>query len=266
VDTSSHLGHQAMTTIVFSKDRAMQLDAFLRSYEKHVMPLSKVYVLFAASSYRHEKAYEYAHRLFHFATFVQQTTFKDDVLRLLPKDGTVVFYVDDQVFIHPWFVTEKPGLSLRLGLNLTRDYAFGDRAQNLPPYEAVNDSMISWRWADGELSWRYPLSVDGHVFDADMLRTMIEQIEFHSPNTLESALQQFVPYFLERYGTCYRQSKVVNVPWTRVQTDYDNRYAGFSADDMLEQWEAGNQINLSQIDGALNESVHQEFPLILEPR
>lgn len=256
-----------MTTIVFSKDRAMQLEAFLRSYKRHVAPLRGIFILYAASSEYHEKAYREVFDAYQFAVPVLQSdSFKMDVLRLVPVEGNVVFFVDDQVFIRPWIVVEESGLSLRHGLHLTRNYNSNDAPQAIPPYETLDDGRISWRWADGEMAWGYPLSLDGHVYHAGEMRAMIEAIEFRSPNTLESELQQFAPSFMQRQATCYRQSKVVNVPWNTVQTDWVNRYAGLSSGEMLEHWEAGKRIALWGIDGVLNESVHQEFPLMLEAR
>ena len=87
---------------------------------------------------------------------------------------------------------------------------------------------------------------------------------------MEAALQVFLPQFIDRSGICHHASKVVNIPWNRVQTDWDNRCASpnaaTSVEEMLEYWEQGFQIDLSGIYGVLNESVHQEFPLVLEDR
>jgi hypothetical protein len=255
-----------MTAIVFSKDRAMQLDALLRSYKTHVTSLRDVCVLYTASTLRHVRAYREvfsAHK--HATPFAQSDSFKTDLLQLIPEDSNVVFFVDDQVFTRPWTVVEESGLSLRLGLHLTYDYAYGSKHQPLPLHRIFGD-RVSWNWREGEGSWGYPLSLDGHVFEAKEMRGMIEAIDFHSPNTLEAGLQAFVSCFLPRRGTCYRESKIVNVPWNIVQTDWHNRNAGLSAEDLLSAWEAGMQIDLSGIYGVLNESVHQEFPLKLVPR
>lgn len=259
-----------MTTIVFSKDRALQLDAFLRSYRDHVTPpLGRVHVLYTATSKRHLAAYQQVFAVHAFAVSHAETVFKADLLALLPTAGNVVFFVDDQIFVRPWTVLEAPGLSLRLGTNLTRNYASGDAPQSLPPFEIADGDLLSWRWGDGTLAWGYPLSLDGHVFTLADIRPLIEASDFTSPNTLESALQRFVPRFLEKRGTCYRLSKVVNVPWNRVQRDYDNRFSRdtyATPDRLLSVWEGGEQVDLQPLSGVLNESCHQEFPLMLEAR
>jgi len=255
-----------MNVIVFSKDRAMQLDAFLRSYDKYVFPTVPVKVLYLATSDRHAVAYSSVFDRHKWVkTYSQGDSFKVDVLRLVPTTGNVVFFVDDQIFIRRWFVFEEPGLSLRLGLNLTRNYNSGNAPQEIPPHETLSDGRIRWLWTAGTLAWGYPLSVDGHVYDAVRMRDMLESIDFHSPNTLESALQRFIQT-VPPYGTCYRESRTVNVPWNLVQSDWSNRHSseGHTVDEMLTLWEQGYQIDLRYIDG--NESVHQEFPLMLEAR
>lgn len=258
-----------MNVIAFSKDRAMQLDAFLRSYARHVVLLPPLHVLTVASNARHATAYAGVFRAHPFAVQMEQgASFKADLLALLPAEGNVIFFVDDQIFTRDWEVLELPGLSLRLGPNLRRDYASNDALQALPSFEiTAHPGILSWRWDDGGLSWRYPLSLDGHVFDLREMRTWIESLAFSSPNTLESALQQFLPSYAKRRGFCYCMSRVVNVPWNRVQTDWYNRHGdGNDAEMMLGWWEAGRRLNLSSIDGVVNQSVHQEFPLVLEDR
>jgi hypothetical protein len=258
-----------MTTIVFSKDRALQLDALLRSYHDHVTPLGAVKVLCDASTSRHREAYYEVFARHPWAVLCWQgSSFKEDLLALLPHEGHVVFFVDDQVFVRPWFVEELPGLSLRLGAHLKHDYNSSNALQYLPLFKITCGlDHLAWDWSTGVGAWGYPLSVDGHVFEVSELRGLLERIAFRSPNTLESALQQFILLFLDRRGTCYTMSRVVNIPWNRVQTDWINRCGeGNDADEMLGHWEEGQQIDLSQIYGVVNESVHQEFPLRLELR
>jgi hypothetical protein len=109
--------------------------------------------------------------------------------------------------------------------------------------------------------------VDAHVFSLAEIRPLIASTHFHSPNSLEAGLQNYVHMFLPRYGLCYRAAKVVNVPWTRVQVDCDNRYDHHhTADDLLRYWEMGQRIDLQDLDGCFPNSVHQEFTLMLEPR
>src|SRR3990167_1403428 len=261
------LGDQALTCIVFSKDRAIQLHAFLRSYRKHVTLDTLVFVLFKATTERHAYAYAEVRAEIPFANFVEEEHFKQDLLSLLPDDGFVTFFVDDQIFVRPWDVNKaQHGLSLRLAPHLTKCYPTNSGQRHPLLFQGTEVGKLSWWWMSGEGDWGYPLSLDGHVFDAVFIRELVKQVDFNSPNTLESALQRFVPMFRHMQGECYSESRVVNVPRNRVQTDYDNRHGGGSPDDLLEMWENGKQICISELNELLNESCHQEFPLVLETR
>lgn len=252
-----------LTRIVFSKDRALQLEAFLRSYRDHVSPLGEVLVVTKFSSLRHGQAYLEVFNRLPFATcVVQSAPFKATLLSLLPTTGHVIFFVDDQVFIRPWHPITVSGLSLRLAPHLR--YCYPMRCAQPTPRPTSGGDLFQWAWTTGQGDWGYPLSLDGHIFRSKDIRPLIEQCAFDSPNTLEAALQVYAPRFTR--GVCYPQSKVVNIPWTRVQTDYNNRFGGLSAQALLGHWEAGWRIDLSRIYGVVNESCHQEFPLRLESR
>lgn len=257
-----------MKTIVFSRDRALQLEAFLRSYRDQVHPTDPVDVLYLASSARHAEAYRQL-----FAEYrplavphPQGPSFKADLVDLLSDASTVICFVDDQLFLRRWQVLEQPGLSLRLGLNLTYDYNSYEERMPLPTFQPYHpELLLAWQWGEGVASWGYPLSLDGHVFDGVEFRRLVEAIEFHSPNTLESGLQIFRPNFAARTGFCYATSKVVNVPWNQVQTDWSNRHGvGNDPDTLLTCWEAGQRLAVEQFYGYVNRSVHEELPLVLK--
>lgn len=243
----------------------MQLDAFLRSYCKHVTPTGAVHVLHAASTPEHASAYSDVFALHAHAVSHPQSAFKQDLLELLlRRGGNVTFFVDDQLFIRPWRVLERPGLSLRLAPHLSRCYPV-DAEQPLPQFDRDSE-LLSWRWSAGQLDWGYPLSLDGHVFDVAEMLTLLSHLQFHSPNSLEAALQQCVPQFAQRCGLCYDESRVVNVPWNMVQTDCVNRHASVAAEWLLEQWRSGLRIAVEEFYGVFNVSAHQELPLMLVAR
>lgn len=261
------VGHQAVTAIVFSKDRALQLDAFLRSFERCVWPVLNVEVLYLATTARHEAAYQDVFRRHRCAYPRAQQDFRADVLSLVPDTGAVVLFVDDQVFVRPWRVESIIGLSLRLAPHLTQCYT-ADTAQPIPLFMPFMPDRFAWRWADGKGDWGYPLSLDGHVFDAGELRGWMIASDFQSPNALEAALQVFRPAFTDRLGVCYPHAIIVNVPWNSVQTSQSMNRCGQieDADTLLRHWEDGQRMNIEPIMGVMNRSAHQEFPLMLEPQ
>lgn len=256
--------------IVFSKDRALQLHAFLRSFDHYVDPVGIVKVLYASSSLRHERAYREVFDFFSFAIpCAQSHSFKNDLLSLIPRGGNVTFFVDDIVFVRSWNRFETPGLSLRHGIHLTHNYSTAGALQPLPNLYPCGEELVTWKWSEGQLAWAYPLSTDGHVYDAIEMSDLAQSVHFTSPNTFEAAMQAHVSRFMDRWGICYHHAKVVNVPWNRVQTDYENRFSRnvlATSDELLFHWESGKQIDLRIFEGQVIQSVHQEFPLTLESR
>jgi hypothetical protein len=251
--------------IVFSKDRALQLDAFLRSFRTHVSNV-KLRVLVKTSSLRHYTAYQDVFKRHPWATQVwQSASFKDDVLDLLPQDE-VVFFVDDQVFIRTWSGLNTVGLSLRLDPRLTKCYTMN--CEQLVPSFEPTPVLLRWRWDAGQFDWAYPLSVDGHVFDAKKIADLLKKATFTSPNTMEASLQALTTDYLLDYpfGFCYREAKVVNVPLNKVQLDFENRHAGGNVEDLLISWERGQQLAIESLYDVVSESAHQELPVALEVR
>lgn len=261
-----------LISVVFSKDRAMQLEAFLHSKELLVVSSidDLVYVYYTASSIAHGKAYREVFKSYPWSVPRLQGSFKHDIVQLVPRNGLFSFFCDDQIFVRPWREMEAvPGLSLRLGAHLTMCYPTR-QPQPLPTFRSLGEDRLTWSWADGHGDWGYPLSLDGHVFDAGRLREMVTVLNFNSPNSLEAALQLFKNTdYANARGICYHKSKVVNLPWNRVQTDWHNRSGQFvesSADALLKYWENGVRIDVTAYSGSINESCHQELPLILENR
>ncbi len=259
-----------MRAIVFSKDRALQLDAFLRSYTTCVNPAGPVHVLYTTSSDRHAASYQEVFAAHPVAVPHLQGDFKADVISLMPDHGLVSFFVDDLIFLRRWDVPDwlPPWtiMSLRLGPHLTENYASGGVAQDVPPLKLSHDGVWRWSWRHGELAWRYPLSLDGHVFEASDIAPFIRQAPFTSPNTLESELEKVSYVFLDFYGLCYDQSKVVNLPWNIVQTDWANRHAAYKVEDFLRLWETCYQLDLTRYADIVPVSVHEDLPLHLQKR
>lgn len=270
-------GVRGAVGVVFSKDRPMQLHALLASYfakAKNPWPLS---VLYTTSSAGFAAAYDEVVQAFRDrpVTFRCERAFRPDLLALLggPAVDRVFFLVDDIVFVDEVDLaafadvdTDRVVPSLRLGTNIRRRYD-----TEIPPPHFVAGLTDAagrryWRWRDGILDWGYPMSVDGNLFAAGEVRLMARLSGFVAPNSFEAALTSFAECFADRYGACYPRSKIVNIPWNRVQEEHANRAGDVSERYLLEKWCEGWEIDCEKLFGIVNESVHQEVPLALRPR
>lgn len=241
--------------IVFSRDRAMQLHAFLGSWFACAIAPCPMRVLYTASP-DHESSYEELREIWKGrAEFVRETSFRADFLALLRSLSAprVVFFTDDGMFLDPFDFDEAARhdprqaiFALTKGRGL-RHCFITDTPQELPPFLPPTpgcEELLSWRWQDGDPGdWSYPLSVDGHVFSRHELSILLESVAFTSPNTLESAMQVFQPFFAPRLGRCFPREKLVNIPANTVQTDWRNRDTGLhSTTDLLAKWNSGLRI------------------------
>lgn len=259
----------------------MQLHALLTSLKQKVSPVPPTCILYTASTADHQSAYDQLQTLFSDErtsfTFIRQRgpfSFKQDLLDILSglKADMLFFLVDDIVFLEPVdlaeilaFSPEKFVFSLRMGKNLNRCYV----VQSAQPQPVFSDhpagagNKIVWTWRDGALDWGYPLSVDGHFFARREMTAMASLISFNAPNSFEDQLQHFKPFFLNRCGIAFSQSRIVNVPLNRVQTEMENISGNIHPDELLAKWHRGYRIDCEAIYGRVNESAHQEWTLPL---
>ena len=217
--------------IVFSRDRAMQVDALLNSIVR-VIPrrFDEVHVLYKATSDLHERAYELAltdswARMGAREHWRPERDFRGDLLELAEQGEALAFHCDDDYWYRPPPLTvplwpradaDELTVSYRLGFNTIRCQPLGDVPQ-APP------DSTRYVWQDAELDYAYPYSLDGHVFDGDRLRARLEALSFDCPNELEHALHVSAdPERDGRYLVMGEHSSVVSVPLNRVNERHPN--------------------------------------------
>lgn len=267
----SETDNSGTVIIVFSKDRAMQLDALLRSYYHYAVHPIPVRVLYHASSPEYRKSYSEVLDIYkdNPIFFREEEHFKNDLieeLRFLPC-AKILFLVDDVLFKRKIDMREFTSInprkcisSLRLGSHLKYAYTL-ERNQALPSFKKLvgHPEMLSWNWSKGDGDWEYPLSVDGNLFDTREIRILVEGLGFKAPNSFEEALQLLKPYFANRKGLCYPESVVVNNPCNKVQMENDNTYGEIGVEELDQKWAAGYRIDFEEFEGLRNISAHQEL-------
>ena len=267
-------GRAAAECIVFSMDRALQLHALLASYFEQVRNPVPVHLFYRTSSPAHQRSYEQLIDLFsgRFASVTVQDPFRQKLLELLEaiRAPKMFFLVDDDLFIQKTdmadftrFDTDRFVPSLRMAPHLTRCYTL-DRDQPLPRFLTgvlPDADKVCWCWNDGIYDWRYPLSIDGHLFSTREMRRMIDRIDFVAPNSFEAGLQAFLGDFIHRIGVGYRQSRIVNIPCNMVQVEWENLHGSLHQDDLLKKFNDGLQIDYCSLYGLTNNGAHQDLEL-----
>lgn len=265
--------YQTVTCIVFSKDRPLQLNALIQSYKTHLEPVPKILLTYGSSTESFKQAYEEViarHRdVIVDTSYRQDSEFRVSFISLVHKVTTdaLFFLVDDNIFTRPVPLTELLAYDMRkfvpsLRMHEKLSWCYNQFiAQPLPPSHSEviqKRSHFAWLYKEGLYDWRYPLSLDGHLFDTQEIKTIIDHIEFSSPNSLELAMQVYNDGFLERFGVSFSYPVIINVPCNKIQRENDNPHAGtYHQKDLLVIWQKGLEIDVRKMENFDNKSAHQ---------
>ena len=266
---------EKMNVIIFSKDRACQLDALYRSFVKHAKERDhcQVTVIWKASN----ETFEAGYRLFEKSLgdnenvkMVKQTTFKENVMTAMnPYFKLTMFLVDDIMFKQDFSLEDHEvdlvqsnaqilTTSLRLWNGIIHCYATNMRSDQ----PRMTKGCV-WKWRDAQGDWGYPFSVDGNIYRTDFITERIVALNFNNPNELEAQLTvtSLWPNTPEHMCCYAKGSKLLNIPANRVQEQYKNRHAHFeTAEHLNKRYMDGFVISLSTVENCENDTVHIELP------
>jgi hypothetical protein len=261
--------------IVFSKDRAMQLFAFLKSYDAMVLNKGKLTIIYKVTNQRHRDSYIDLIRLFESEKyiFIEETNFREQFIMACKEseESTVGIFVDDMIFLREVdcdLIKKFSPLNHIVALNRGPELNYCQvlsRKNNLPEFIALSNEMLSFSWNNtSELDdWSYPIGVAGYFYDRNELLAIVNSIDFKAPNSLEGNMQVFLPFFIERTGVCYNQIACVCVHANCVQSEWENPGIGtFTIEELLCKWEKGLSIDIEkfyQQDGMKAQYQSYEF-------
>jgi hypothetical protein len=273
-----------LNVIIFSKDRAMQLDLLLKSILLNFnVGDYKLNILYKASNDEYNRGYNTIRDLYPQFTYKKEENFKKDLVSLFNDSEYTVFLTDDDIIyqkfelnkdeLHNIFMlTNASCFSLRLGLNTKHCYTMQrlNDLKNFKRHEFYHDisliePIISWKVEDGTNDYAYPMSLDGHIFKTDFIKYFSESIEYANPNILEAMLSKITKNNM--IISSYPNSRLVNNPINRVQNIFHNLSGmifGYSAEDLNEMFLDDisfdfNKMNFNEITGC-----HQEIQPFFE--
>ncbi|HTZ39799.1 MAG TPA: tetratricopeptide repeat protein [Syntrophales bacterium] len=264
-------------TILFSKDRAMQLDCTLRSFMEHCQDPGRtaMKVLYTTSDDRHENQYQEMKAAYPSIEFVRESDFKKDLLSFALPYEYLLFLVDDNMFVRDFLLGDVVeglkqngdaiGFSLRLGRNTHYCYML-QKQQKIPRFETPSQGVLRYEWIEAECDFGYPLEVSSSLYRTDDISPLLEQLDYKNPNTLELALDACKHLFRTKRKTllCFERSVAFCNPINMVQTMWKNRAGGSpqnSADGLASMFDTGYRIDTRQYDGFTPGACHQEMEL-----
>ena len=186
--------------VVFSKDRAMQLDCTLRTLHRHCKDIEEasIKVIYTTSNQFHARAYQKLKEEFPSIEFVKERAFRDDLLSRVSSSEYVLFLVDDNIFVRDFRLRDivgalkqdraAIGVSLRLGRNTRYCYML-DKAQRLPEFDEAGDAFLAFDWTASEYDFGYPLEVSSSAYRVPDILSLLKSLNFVNPNSLEALLR-----------------------------------------------------------------------------
>lgn len=242
-------------SIIFSKDRALQLNAFIESYLKKVEKRGTLYVLYTFSP-SHADSYKDLRECYENEdiVFVHESNFREQLIDIISHSDSsqLAFYVDDMIFVRDVDYGQLSNLdykknvvSLSRGKNLTYSTVLNKSLQ-LPSFTKSNN-LLFYNWDEiTEFSdWSYPTGVSGYIYDRREILEIIKSIDFKAPNSLEEKMCRYRDGFLLRHGVCYEEIACVCIHANRVQNEVGNPDLGyFTSEELLQEWNSNKKIDL----------------------
>lgn len=259
--------------VVFSKDRALQLDAFLRSLKASLTNAEKVtiYVLWAAGSDADALRYRSVERAHPEIVFVREYWFLEQLLECIRAHQWVGLFVDDTVFVQSWSLLQilsclehehrAIGFSLRLGRN-TR-YCFAkDMPQTVPDFHPIIEGCLGFDWTRAELDFAYPLELSSSIYASEwLLELLTPGLAIRNPNDLETHLDSCKNRLIKRnLLCCFPYSVAFSNAVNTVSQENSNRIGeNLETDlaDLNECFDNGNRIRVEAFWGMVPNACHQ---------
>ncbi len=269
---------QSLNIIIFSKDRACQIDSLLRSLNDnfHYIP-DTVSVLYKSTDSDFQDGYHrvMAKEILTNIHWLKETDFKSDVRNLvltMKHESLLMFLVDDNIIFRKIDITPTVAKFQRkhlfISLRASRSYP---RDRELPSFSET-DGSLEWKWKikrKKSNTWNYPFSVDGNIYQTVRLQQILNNINFAAPNSFESAMHAYRKCRWIRQidkAISPMQPSVFNNPLNRVQTEGKTYHKNIDPNFINKKYLAGFEIDNSKLYACKPTDTHHEMALDFVPK
>ncbi len=215
--------------IIFSKNRAMQLQAIVDSIKLNAAKTFRsIDVIYIATEQSYQEGYDIFAKRNPKVNLVKQGKDLINTTLKLIKYPYICLAADDDIFYkkvtddwEEWMHDDVACFSMRLGLNINYCYSMG-KQNSIKQYEKIS-KFIRWEWRGQEYDWAYPMSSISHIYRTSDFIDMCLRInkDVGNLNQYEAALQEFNDE-LPKYMMGWESSVVFGVPANKVNETHNN--------------------------------------------
>ncbi len=221
-------GGDGVDCLIFSRDRAAQLDLLLRSIDRHAGDVySSVSVLWTCSSLEHARGYAMLQLDRDEIAWGRERDFESDTRDWILQAGEVVsFLVDDDVFYR----------------------------------DAPDPTRLPWSFRGGD-TW-YPFSVDGNVYERSDVLALLRGLSFRDPTQLEATGHDHrarLPFSEVYQGV---PPCLVGIPANRVSPSSGMPHMGRDPAEMNRRFLAGERLELPAAVLGRDLAAHESLDLM----
>lgn len=255
--------------LIIAKDRALQLDATLRSLLLHCLDAdtAQIRILYNASSSLHAEQYEQLvqeYRQYAFLQFIHEQDFRTHITALLSSFDYVFFCPDNSIFTKTFslsLVTEclklQPpvlGFSILLGKN-TGFCQTLNKYELLPEYYDLDDNVFLYDWSTSQHLFSSPFNVLGSLYRVADVIPFIGQLPFQDLSTLEALMDKQKPFF--------QKDKPLFLSFEQSVMHLSSNKVEYSVDNLAKLYKDGYRINVSAYSDFIPDACHREVELKL---
>lgn len=217
--------------LIFSKDRAPQLDLLLRSIDLNFKDINfkNISILYTFSNSFYEQGYLKLKRRFPNINWILEFDFKKDTIDIINgfKNEFSLILVDDEVVVNDFSIKSALKIlreddhlhciSLRMHPNI--DYTYTANVPNKFSEFQYVDNLCIWNWRDcNSISDSgYPSCINSHIYRTEDLKYWLSFLKFYNANSLEGQLNNQRSIFNE-YIACFYTPKTVCIANNLVQS------------------------------------------------
>lgn len=217
--------------IIFSKDRATQLELLLNSINEKA-PWINPTVLYISSNHNFKKGYDILKGDYTNINFIeQQSSFQSEVLSIISKFGSNFAMMCDDNYIWrqspEYDLVISPGttFSIRCGFNtIIQDHTKNSKQSPLNIY-CENNQYLSWpiNRYHPHSNYGYVFCLDGNIYNKSEIIEYMKDFCWKNTNELEGGLFKYRDNIFTMYS--YDTSISVNIPL--------NNMSGYTVSDEL---------------------------------